>query len=374
MLHKQEDFFIRKIEDLEKLTKEHEKLKCSHDDLVHRYEKISIEQTSTSNALSCVAQLEKENTMLKNTIEKLNIENLALQEKHDMLVCSHNKFMDSHIMLEIAHEVVLINLKSYQPHICTCTQIETILSCVNKCCSQESQSSIELEFSGTSNVSYAKENNELKEENEMLKRSLTQLKGKCHAQLSQDNCDNIVKTVEKGTIVACTKSLQKNTKLSKKGMSKIHGKKTNAHTICSNNVPMCFNKERSKRSDRRCYGCKEKGHEIGSCLRMKNQDLARSRKMTIKKDERKRQMHCKDKHRICYNCREIGHLFKVCPKGKTPKPNLSIHSNILRRPKFDSCARKVMSSTHSRTKVIWVPKYLLANLGGPIQKWVPKCT
>jgi hypothetical protein len=92
------------------------------------------------------------------------------------------------------------------------------------------------------------------------------LKGKCHAQPSQDNRDNLVKKLEKGTTAACTKPLQKNTKLSKKGMSKIHGKKINAHTICSNNVPMCFNKERSKRSDRRCYGCKEKGHKIGSCL------------------------------------------------------------------------------------------------------------
>jgi hypothetical protein len=46
---------------------------------------------------------------------------------------------------------------------------------------------------------------------------------------------------------------------------------------------MCFNKERSKRSDRRCYGCKEKDHEIDSCPHMKNQDLARSRKMTIKR-------------------------------------------------------------------------------------------
>jgi hypothetical protein len=107
---------------------------------------------------------------------------------------------------------------------------------------------------------------------------------------------------------------------------------------------------------------------------MKNQDLARSRKMTIKKDENKRQMHCKDKHRICYNCREKGHLFKVCPKGKIPKPNLSIHSDMLRRPKFDSCARKVMSSPHSRTKAIWVPKSLLANLDGPIMRWVPKYT
>jgi hypothetical protein len=226
--------------------------------------------------------------------------------------------MDSHIMLEMAHEVVLTNLKSYQPHLCTCTQIETILSCANKCCSQESQSSIELEFSGTSNVSYAKENNELNEENERLRRSLTQLKGKCHTRPSQDNCDNIVKKLEKGTTVLFTKPLQKNTKLSKKDMSKNQGEKINAHIICTNNVPMCFNKERSKRSDRRCYGCKEKGREISSSLHMKNQDLALSRKMTIKKDESKRQMHCKDKHRICYNCREKGHLFKVCPKGKTP--------------------------------------------------------
>jgi hypothetical protein len=59
MLHKQEDILIEKIKDLEKLTKEHGKLKCSHDHLVQRYEKVSIEQTSTSNALSCVAQLEK---------------------------------------------------------------------------------------------------------------------------------------------------------------------------------------------------------------------------------------------------------------------------------------------------------------------------
>jgi hypothetical protein len=116
-----------------------------------------------------------------------------------MLLCSHNKFTDSCIMLEMAHEVVLTNLKSYQPHICTCTQIETILSCANKCCSQESQSSIELEFLGRSNVSYAKENNELKEENERLRRSLTKLKGKCHAQPSKDNHDNMVKKLEKGT-------------------------------------------------------------------------------------------------------------------------------------------------------------------------------
>jgi hypothetical protein len=58
--------------------------------------------------------------------------------------------------------------------------------------------------------------------------------------------------------------------------------------------------------------------------------------------------------------------------GNFAKPNLSIHSNMLRRPKFDSFARKVTSSPHSRTKAIWVPKSLLANLDRPIMRWVPK--
>jgi hypothetical protein len=35
--------------------------------------------------------------------------------------------MDDHIMLDITHEVVIENLKSQQPHSCTCTQIQTIL-------------------------------------------------------------------------------------------------------------------------------------------------------------------------------------------------------------------------------------------------------
>jgi hypothetical protein len=40
----------------------------------------------------------------------------------------------------------------------------------------------------------------------------------------------MVKKLEKGTTVACTKSLQKNTKLFKKGMRKIQGEKINAPT------------------------------------------------------------------------------------------------------------------------------------------------
>jgi hypothetical protein len=58
-LHMLEDVLIIKIQSMEELTKEYEELKCSHDDLVQRYETISIEQ---DNSLLCVAQLVNRNT------------------------------------------------------------------------------------------------------------------------------------------------------------------------------------------------------------------------------------------------------------------------------------------------------------------------
>jgi hypothetical protein len=97
------------------------------------------------------------------------MKNLASQEKHDMLLCSHENLMNDHIMLNISHEVVITNLKSQQPHSCTCVQIETIFSCVNSCCSLTSKSFFELEFPGIDDTVYQ----ELKEENERLRTSLT---------------------------------------------------------------------------------------------------------------------------------------------------------------------------------------------------------
>jgi hypothetical protein len=67
----------KKIQSLEELTKDHEELECSHVDLVQMYETISIEQ---DNSLSCIAQLVNRNTLLKDQVERLKIENLAFQE------------------------------------------------------------------------------------------------------------------------------------------------------------------------------------------------------------------------------------------------------------------------------------------------------
>jgi hypothetical protein len=191
-----------KMQSFDELAKEHKELKCSYVDLVQRYESISIEQ---DNTLHCITQLVNKNALLKDQVEKLKIENLAFQDKYDMLLCSHENLIDDHIILNNTHEVVIENLKSQQPHSCTCIQIDTILPCANACCPSTSKPSFELEFTGTKDDTYQK----LKEENESLKMSLTQLKGKCIAQPSQDNRDHMVKKLETRTTVACTKSLKR---------------------------------------------------------------------------------------------------------------------------------------------------------------------
>jgi hypothetical protein len=81
-----ESILSMKMQCFDEMNKEHEELKCSHVDLVQRYETISIEQ---DNALHCITQLVNKNTLLKDQVEKLKVENLAFQEKYDMLLCSH---------------------------------------------------------------------------------------------------------------------------------------------------------------------------------------------------------------------------------------------------------------------------------------------
>jgi hypothetical protein len=311
----------------DELTKEYEELKCSHVDLVQRYETISIEQ---DNALQCIAQLINRNALLKDQVEKLKDENLAFQEKYDTLLCSHENIMDDHVILNIAHEVVIENLKSQQPHSCTCIQIETTLPCANACCSSTSKSFFELEFAGTNDDIYQK----LKEENERLKINLTQLKGKCIAQPSQDNRDHMVKKLETGTTVACTKSLEESVK------------------------------------DLRIANRKEQKKKINTSSKSLNHASTKGNIQASKKQGKKKSSRLED--RLCYICRKKGHQCKDCPISNNPTPSLSINSHVTRQPKIATCARKVMSLPNANTKDVWVPRSLLTNLDGPIKRWVPK--
>ena len=122
-------------------------------------------------------------------------------------------------MLEVSHEVMITSVKSSQPltHTLTRTPSQLNISCTNEYASQASQSSIEQNLL---------ENNELKEEVERLRRDVIQLKGKEKAQPSQDNRDNIVNKLEKGSNLASSKAQQKNHISSKANTtkSKKHGK------------------------------------------------------------------------------------------------------------------------------------------------------
>jgi uncharacterized small protein (DUF1192 family) len=388
-LHMLEDILTIKMQCFEELTKEHKELKCSHVDLVQRYESISIRQ---DNSLFCVAQLVNRNASLKDQVERLKIENLAFQEKHDMLLCSRKNLIDDHIMLNIVHEVVIENLKSQQPHSCTCIQIETISPCANACCSSTSNSSFELEFPGTKDDTRQK----LKEENERLRRSLTQLKGKCTTQPSQDNCDYMVKKLETETTVACTKSLEEKVKDLRIVKGKELKNKINTSAKSLNHASMQGNiqgndqaklhtkcpyiKENGliiNKDDKHCFRCYKKGHLVKSCPYVKQKCIVLEKKIftnhvASKKQGKKKSSRHED--RLCYICRKKGHQCKDCPIGNYPAPNLSIDPYVTRQSKIATCARKVMSLPSASTNNIWIPRTLLTNLDGPIKRWEPKYT
>lgn len=73
-LNNQKEILIERAKELEALTKEHEKLKCCHETLVDRYEKLSIKHCVT-NSLSHVAQIENKIEVLKDKVERLSSNN-----------------------------------------------------------------------------------------------------------------------------------------------------------------------------------------------------------------------------------------------------------------------------------------------------------
>jgi hypothetical protein len=240
--------------------------------------------------------------------------------------------------------------------------------------------------------------------------SLTQLKGKCIAQPSQDNRDHMVKELETGTTMACTKSLEENVKdlgiVKRREQKKKINTSTKSlnhasikgniqgnnqftlHTKRSKKCSECFEKGHSIRScpyikndllinkdDKLCFKCLKKGHLIKSCPYLKQKGIVLEKKILTnhvasKKQGKKTSSKLED--RLCYICRKKGHQCKDCPMGNYPTSSLSLISHVTRQPKIATCARKVMSLPNANTKDSWVPRSLLTNLNGPIKRWVPK--
>jgi hypothetical protein len=122
--------------------------------------------------------------MFKSQVDLLNLEKLALSEKYDMLSYSHDNLMDSHIKLNVAHEVLIVSLNSCEPNSCSCANLDNMLSCANPC-SKEGQSLIEQQVVGS-------------KEKVLRNKKMRQLRRRRHAQPPQDIQRRVVKNLEKG--------------------------------------------------------------------------------------------------------------------------------------------------------------------------------
>jgi hypothetical protein len=174
---------------------------------------------------------------------------------------------------------MVTTVKFSQPHTCTCAPHSIDLFCANSCCSQTKSSCDEHVFVETCDNLIAGENDELKRGNEMLKMELSRLKSKGHVQPSQDSCDYMMKNLKKGSTITCAKlpqiklnaSYQKSdkTKIKKKAHIKCFECSTMVHfsSECPNkkNDQAKLSRRQRSLSQRRCFACKEKCHNIVDC-------------------------------------------------------------------------------------------------------------
>jgi hypothetical protein len=288
-----------------------------------------------------------------------------------MLSSSHNELVDDHIMLDVAHEVVIANLNSCEPHSCTRAHLDNISPCANPCCSKESQFLNEHQAAGSKEKLLIN-----KESNKKAK----QLRRRCIAQPPQDIHGRVVKKLETGETAASVKLHKRDVPKAINeaiNMNKEKGKNSISHVVCTDHLSVS-SKSKKRRGKRRCFKCKELGHFIASCPHKDKDEGMRRCFGCNDKDhmitscplmKNQRREPSKDEGmRRCFGCND-----KVCKKGKVPKKvNLS-QSYSLRRPKSYTCARSVMRSSRTSTTAIWVPKALLDERYGPISRWVPNC-
>jgi hypothetical protein len=173
------------------------------------------------------------------------------------------------------------------------------LACANACCSPAIKPFFDL--LEIVDIVYQA----LKEENERLRTSLTQLKGKCTAQPSQDNRDDMVKKLETGTTVAYIESLEENVNdlrnVERKEQKKIINTSTKSisHISIQGNIQGNDQATLHTKKNKKCSECFEEGHLIRTCPYIKENG------MVINKDDKK-----------CFRCSENGHMVKSCPYVK----------------------------------------------------------
>ena len=108
---------VQEVEQIRAIRKELKCLKINYDFLVSKSE------ASSASSSYRIDSLQKKNQVLKDKLEKLSSEHVTLQGTHMELEKSYEKLVESHVMIEMAHEVMVNTVKSYEPltHTCTCS-------------------------------------------------------------------------------------------------------------------------------------------------------------------------------------------------------------------------------------------------------------
>jgi hypothetical protein len=229
----------------------------------------------------------------------------------------------------------------------------------------------------------------LKQEVEKLQNDLYVLKEKSKVQPSQDNREDMVKKLEKGSTVTIP-TPQQHTMIHKnkiQGKSKVGQVKSQYRPIKHKAQESLSKKPRSSNKWRVCYKCREKGHFADSCpnapmgsgtdrdrsdrcmppvrpvparagppqankARKTPSPRARLRSKNGKEIVRN-DVTNKSKSCICYECRQKGHMGKDCPNGNIPKSNL-VHYDFhkLRNDKNGICTMREISSRQCSMRAI----------------------
>ena len=97
---------VQEVEQIKAIRRELECLKLNYDLLVSKSE------ASSASSSYHIDSLQKKSQVLKDKLEKLSSEHVTLQGTHMELEKSYEKLVESHVMIKMAHEVMVNTVKS----------------------------------------------------------------------------------------------------------------------------------------------------------------------------------------------------------------------------------------------------------------------
>jgi hypothetical protein len=280
---------------------------------------------------------------------------VKIQKDYEMLKCSHGDLQDTHVMLQVSHEVVVTSVKHFQPHTqgCTCSPNFVNHICTNACCTQSPQSNVVQINVDSCDDLIAEENDILKLEVKRLEQKVKVLEKQAKVRSPQDNCRNMMNKLEKGSNFTKRASQQSNkTQPLKRQQKGIEDEKIKyvRSAYLNGRMPHIKNDIGYKSDDKHNSRTTSNGKEFikftkGNTLQDKKQSLNSTNHISYAN--------------VSYVSHMSYHDFDA--------------SYVLIRNKFGKIVALYVGPHHKKLKTyVWVPKCLVTNMRGPKQIWVSK--